>query len=687
MLINIENIELSDVERNELQGWIDDEKNKMRPKAVEKRDTFIKSGIDFLKSKGYSDSKAEKAMKKFINKGDISLLPDDWELRCSDGKIYTVAEIKANFDYFEDLTFVDPLETHTNSREFRVKIFKNADGSIILYSFRHGGTTYYLKLADKVELISFDDFGDKHPKCISKIIDGDVGRKAKFNGLAEIVTSYCNARLDESNAFDAQQIIKNFCNNNASKKISFSECADICDGLLKSETNFSCSSVRYSGIPVKILCRSCPLSQKNEDDLPIIDLNDRIPDFSYKAPDVITRGESVTTPSTLNNLKFLLKNYGIECFYNEILKTQIIKFPTEEFTFHSDLEDLAADQMIRSLCSMNELPKDTIDNLVTIFAENPINPIMEWVESKKWDGLDRLDDLIDCITLTNSDHRDYAKQIITVWLIQCIAALDDARRTPNNLAISKYELCLVFVGKQGGHKTSFFKSLLPKHLDNYYKEGISLNLSDKDSKKNAISCWIGELGEIDSTFRKSDIAQLKAFFSNRFDDIRLPYAKLYAKFSRRTSFCGTVNEMEFLNDRTGNRRFLPLIVEKCDKDHKIDVQQLWAQILDMYLNGAVWWLNSKQDDLVTQFQEYHQTPSHISDLLHEKFDLEQSLYADRSDTIFCNPSKALQICGYDYPTKSDLSECRRIIESYNITKRKSRICGYDLLKRSYDVFG
>ena len=54
-----------------------------------------------------------------------------------------------------------------------------------------------------------------------------------------------------------------------------------------------------------------------------------------------------------------------------------------------------------------------------------------------------------------------------------------------------------------------------KRLANYDEgwllAGATLNPSDKDSVNQAVSHWIFELGEIESTFKKSDIDQLKAF--------------------------------------------------------------------------------------------------------------------------------------------------------------------------------
>ena len=71
-------------------------------------------------------------------------------------------------------------------------------------------------------------------------------------------------------------------------------------------------------------------------------------------------------------------------------------------------------------------------------------------------------------------------------------------------------------------------------------EGHLLDPTNKDSVKLAISAWITELGEIDATFRKADIAALKAFISKRVDKFRRPYAMSDSAYPRQTIFVGTV---------------------------------------------------------------------------------------------------------------------------------------------------
>ena len=410
----------------------------------------------------------------------------------------------------------------------------------------------------------------------------------------------------------------------------------------------------------------------------IVPMDQPIPYFVDNCPDSYENKGVKCALSTWRNLDYLLKCYDITCEYDEVLKEQNIKFSNDTDTGHSDLKSEASLVNIRSLCNLNQLSKSSTDFLTILFNKNRVNPVMDWIESKDWDDTDRIKELVDSIELNNADDFDYAVEIITLWLIQCFAALDGAERSPISYKIPKYELCLVFTGSQGAKKTSWFKSLLPNKLEQYYKEGVTINISDRDSEKTAISGWIVELGEIDSTFKKSAISELKAFFSRRFDDIRLPYGRTSSAFKRRTSFCGSVNDVNFLHDTTGNRRYLPLQVEKCNYRHQVEIQQLWAQIRHLYLNGAQWWATDEQDILFNKMQGCHQVSSYVIESIEEAFDLEKST---KIRGEFMTLTKILQVCGINIPSRPQMSEASTYLQKCGIQRIKNSSWGYYICHR------
>ena len=98
---------------------------------------------------------------------------------------------------------------------------------------------------------------------------------------------------------------------------------------------------------------------------------------------------------------------------------------------------------------------------------------------------------------------------------------------------------LIFHGEQGLGKTTWISTLIPNRLWSYFKEGMELDMKDKDKVFALISNWIVELGEIDGSM-KQEQAKLKAFTTQSNDKLRRPYAKSPDNYPRTTSFFGTV---------------------------------------------------------------------------------------------------------------------------------------------------
>ena len=345
---------------------------------------------------------------------------------------------------------------------------------------------------------------------------------------------------------------------------------------------------------------------------------------------------------TVANLKYLFNYYQIQVSYDEMLKKQTIKFNNNNDNGHTDLIDNSNMAHIRSLLALNGMSMGAIDLLSALFAENSSNPIIDWITSKPWDKVNRLLDLADTLTVADNDTM-YAFTALKTWLIQCVAAADGAKHTLNKNAIAKYELAFILQGNQGVKKTSWFKRLLPKDLDKYIIDGAHLDPGDNETVRICISSWICELGELDSTFRRADISRLKAFLSKQSDTIRLPYDRCASPFGRRTSFCGSVNPEMFLVDATGNRRFLPVQVLACDSSHTINMQQLWAQVWQLYLNGEQWWCGGELEQMLVERHDRHTEINPIHEMIADVFDVEQ--VEKNFDSKHYTATKILTECG------------------------------------------
>ena len=205
-----------------------------------------------------------------------------------------------------------------------------------------------------------------------------------------------------------------------------------------------------------------------------------------------------------------------------------------------------------------------------IASRNRYNPVLDFLDSVEYDGNDYLTELYEILNISADDT--LSRTLIKKWLWQCVSMLHNNPVEPFGA-----DGVLVITGKQGIGKTSLFRKLALK--PQFFKEGIALDFRDKDSYIRALSCWIGELGEIETTF-KSDVERLKAFITQNVDEYRKAYGRGDIRAVRRTSLCGTCNSEEFLIDSTGNRRFFSVAVDEIDLDRlsTFNAVQLWKQI-------------------------------------------------------------------------------------------------------------
>ena len=93
---------------------------------------------------------------------------------------------------------------------------------------------------------------------------------------------------------------------------------------------------------------------------------------------------------------------------------------------------------------------------------------------------------------------------------------------------------------------------------------------------------------------------------------------------RRTSFIGTVNEVKFLRDQTGNRRFLPIVVTgKLIIPDSFNVDGLWAYVCYLYTLGEQWWLTPEEEQLQRKALAKH-LHNPLMDTLLDNFDFNSS---------------------------------------------------------------
>ena len=365
-------------------------------------------------------------------------------------------------------------------------------------------------------------------------------------------------------------------------------------------------------------------------------------------------------PSTIENIDYLIRHYGITVRYDCIKKKLRITIPGHTGT--TDNADNTAITIIISLVTLNGMTTGQVPALVEAIADRNIyNPVATWIYSKPWDGVDRLPALFETLK-EREGFSSQLKRILTYkWLLSAVAAAI----TPAGF---KARGVLTFQGPQGIGKTSWVMSLVNDKLlcEMVIKVDHLLDPHNKDSILGAITHWIVEIGELDSSFKK-DVARLKGVLTSNSDKVRRPYAKTESEYQRRTVFCATVNEENFLVDSTGNTRWWTLPLVSIDYAHGIDMQQVFAQLAVDIQNGAQWWLTNDEEKLLEKHNSQHRSISLVRDRLMEIVDLnrigEPGLPAMGTVETFSK-------MGIAYPSNGDTKELTAILREIFGTSKK-----------------
>lgn len=361
-----------------------------------------------------------------------------------------------------------------------------------------------------------------------------------------------------------------------------------------------------------------------------------------------------------DNIAVMLDNYGISVRYNQMTKAKEIDIPT--IMSSEDNKDNVTFSTIQEVCTRNNVkitPERLSSILLEIADERRYHPVREWIAETQWDGEDRYEAF--CQTLTVAPSHEKFRNIVLLKVLQAIvaAAFEDKG--------IKFEYVLTLFGPQGIGKTSWFIRLLPQSM---VLDGCSLDLSQKDSVKEAISYAVTELGEVESTFRKSNASDLKSFLSRTHDEIRLPYAAKSSKFPRKTVFVASVNLHRFLVDLSGNRRYWVLDTLAVNYEHDIDMQQLFAQVYAMhYLNKDPLYLTQEETMLHEELVSQHEVVEPLLEKLLTTFNVTYE-GVDDAQGIYMTVTQILESMGCTI-TKSAATTLGNLLKKYSLKTKKS----------------
>lgn len=290
------------------------------------------------------------------------------------------------------------------------------------------------------------------------------------------------------------------------------------------------------------------------------------------------------------------------------------------------------------------------------------HPLKEYLDGlPPWDGeTDYIDRLAAMVHVKESPHsplqQDKSRErndlsetpvrfadILKRWMVSMIAA------ALNETVVN--QVILTLIGRQGSYKTSFMQHILPPVLSEYYTTKSNSSRMTKDDLFTMTENLVINLEEID-TMPPSELNQLKAMVTQRYVDERRAYGRNKVHLPHVASFVATGNNLQFLTDDTGNRRWLPFEVEDIDSPWEADIpyEGIYSQTYALYqdVNFRYWFTDKEIQQLRDHVQQF-EVPRPEYELLltyyRKPVGLERGVYTTSSQIIgrFGNTSLRLSL--------------------------------------------
>lgn len=222
---------------------------------------------------------------------------------------------------------------------------------------------------------------------------------------------------------------------------------------------------------------------------------------------------------------------------------------------------------------------DFFDALKNVSHRNRFHPVKDILDSLVWDGKEHIRCLLP--DYLGTEDSEYVYQTIRLWMIGAVARI----YRPG----CKFDYTIILQGKQGIGKSTFLQLLALN--DDWFNDSLDSLDSDK-SAQSLMGSWIIELAELKSLARTAGgVDSVKRFLTATQDKYRVPYERRADIFLRQCVFAGTTNKSDFLQDETGNRRFL-IIQTGVNKPRKNlfepsvmhEIKSAWAQAVSIWKN-------------------------------------------------------------------------------------------------------
>ena len=300
---------------------------------------------------------------------------------------------------------------------------------------------------------------------------------------------------------------------------------------------------------------------------------------------------------------------------------------------------------IRLMDNKIMISKDKLDMLLRSDFVEKYNPLTDYFNGlkNKTDNsidynpnIDYIKEYTDAIEIKGENQQRFYNYFRR-WCIAAVAQVMDT-----NFISARNHTCVVLCGKQGDGKTTILNRLCPEILKRHLYVG-KIDLEQKDTLGMLAKCFIINIDDQLGDLNKRSENSLKETITKPFIKLRPPYGRILEDYPRVASFVGSVNNIDYLCDPTGNRRFLSFEVEEIDYKKKLNIDYLWFQAYNYWLAG----------------EKYHFTRDEITELNEHNKKFNQVNLEEETLLQYFEKPKRIELAKTMMPTSMILSKLEK----------------------------
>ncbi|MCR5575326.1 MAG: DUF3874 domain-containing protein [Bacteroidaceae bacterium] len=239
---------------------------------------------------------------------------------------------------------------------------------------------------------------------------------------------------------------------------------------------------------------------------------------------------------------------------------------------------------------------------------DPVDDYLQRVKGK-WDGKDHVGELASRIHTNDPQWADRFR----IWIRGMVAQWQNKSHLYGN------SVAPIIIGKQGWHKSTFCRQLLPPELGFAYTD--QLNFGSKHDIDLTIKHYLlVNVDEFDQLTKRTQNGYLKNLLQRTDSKARKLFTDDVNEARRYASFIGTTNVTNLLTDPTGSRRFLCVeLTAPIDTVTSIDHEQLYAQVLQELEEGKPYWFSDEEVDAIIEANQPYMDTSLTEHIFREYF--------------------------------------------------------------------